>query len=371
MELLLECLHEVQDPTLYQKVAEEWGGDHLSLTFPSPIACLSAGYLLPRLPHPHIELWYLDDQRISLFTKGLGNSSVDHQLSRSGLSIDLRNLTLLGQESLKAIAQLLSSSFSIRLLALEFRRMPKDPRVVLRRIGEAMASNTSVRSLKLKCLFLEDSDCPSGDAPGPALYGMLERNKTLETLMFRGYDIGSYVSDIANGLVHNTTVKELVLDDCSVTDTGVKSLADMLVNNTTLETLEIVSCRFPINHISADGVGYLAEALKENNTLRVLRVDKSDVCKNPEPLAIALTVNKTLESLDLVEHDYFNRLFSRITRDANVLKKLMSNGVLEKLLTITIEKAVSEFGEEETGCALMTILEEWSGQQDAWRTGKI
>ncbi len=39
--------------------------------------------------------------------------------------------------------------------------------------------------------------------------------------------------------MHNTTLKELQLDFCAVSDIGFESLADMLVNNTTLETLSI------------------------------------------------------------------------------------------------------------------------------------
>ncbi len=71
MGLLLECLHEAHDPKLYQVVAEEWGGEHLSLIDLSPVACLSAGCLLPRLPYLHIDLQYPDDHHIVLFTNVL------------------------------------------------------------------------------------------------------------------------------------------------------------------------------------------------------------------------------------------------------------------------------------------------------------
>ncbi len=356
MELLLECLHEVQDPTLYQMVAEEWGGERLSLIHPSPVACLSTGYLLPRLPYPHIELVGPDDQRIVLFTKGLSNGCVDHQQPRSGISVTLRLLSLHSHDGLQGIAQLLSSSFSISHLVLGFMWSPIDPLLALRCIGEAMATNTSVRSLELSTLLTLS---PLGDSPGPPLCEMLERNKTLETLRFRYYPIGPCVASIAEGLVHNTTLKELVLDACSVTDTGVRSLADMLVNNTTLETLDI-SSRVPINLISAEGVGHLAEALKGNSTLRVLGLDDYDVRGNPEPLAVALTVNTTLERLEIVKPDpMMADIRGHTCIPGDLTKKLMSNGVLQQLLTIAIERTVSEFGGEETGRALMTIMEEW------------
>ncbi len=263
MELLLECLHEVQDPMLYQLVAEEWGGERLSLFHPNPVACLSAGYLLPRLPYPHIELQIVYDQHIMLFTKGLSNSCVDHQQPRSGFSITLS--PVYSYDAPQGIAQLLSSSFSISHLVLECGMSSIDPMPVLRCIGEAMATNTSVRSLELKDLRRVN---PSGDSPGPALCEILERNKTLETLRFKHCAMGPYVASIAEGLVHNTTLKELALDGYGVVLTGVpdtvaKSLADMLMNDTTLEILDISS------DISADGVGHLAEALKGNSTLRM------------------------------------------------------------------------------------------------------
>ncbi len=198
---------------------------------------------------------------------------------------------------------------------------------------------------------------PPEDSPGPALCEMLERNKTLETLRFRDCPyIGPYVASIAEGLVHNTTLKELVVKDCHVTDTGAQSLADMLVNNTTLETLDIsIYCYiYGYIRISGEGVGHLAEALKGNSTLRILRLDAYAVHRNPEALAVALTVNTTLERLAIGKE---RRRRPNVPRDLTEI--LVSNGVLQQLLTIAIERTVSEFGGEETGRALMTIMEEW------------
>ncbi len=253
----MECLHEVQDPTLYQMVAEEWGGERLSLGFPSPVACLSAGYLLPRLPYPHIELGYLIDQRIVLFTKGLSNGCVDHQQPRSGIRITLRHLSLHSRDGFQCIVQLLSSSFGISHLVLGFQWSPILP----------------------------------------------------------------------------------------------QSLADVLMDNTTREAVGIGI----YNRISAEGVvGHLAEALKGNSTLRVLRLDEYVACRCLGPLAVALTVNTTLERLEIGEERWGRQNVPR-----NLTEKLMSNGVLQQLLTTAIERTVSKFGGEETGRALMTILEEW------------
>ncbi len=344
-------------------VAEKWSGEPLLLLNPSPVACLSAGYLLPRLSYPHVELKHqLYDQHVVLFTRGLGNSCVDHHQPRSGLSITIRSLVLRSRDGLQATAQLLSSPFSISHLVLRFDLLSLDPQVVLRCISEAMATNTSVRSLELEDLFLVHSDSPPGDCPGPALHEMLERNKTLDILSFRTCSIAQCVASIAEGLVHNTTLKEIVLNryGTDFTDTGLKSLADMLMNNTTLETLEIVK-----SYISIEGDSQLPEALKWNSTLHVLRLGESDMCSNPEPLAVALTVNTTLERLELDEPDETDAV-DLISVPSYLTDELMSNGVLQQLLTIVTNRTVSEFGGEETGRALMTILDEWESYWD-WR----
>ncbi len=344
MELLLECLHEVQDPMLYQMVTKEWGDGYLSLRFPSPVACLSVGYLLPQLLYPHVQLDVLDDQRVVLFTKGLSNGCVDRKQPRSGLSITLSGYDLRGRSGLQAIAQLLSSSYTISELVLDFVGSSMDPLVMLKCVGEVMATNTSIRSFELKYLFI-NSDRSSVDNPGPALRNMLERTKTLETLRLWYRSIGPYVASLAKGLVHNTSLKELVLYDCGVTDTGAKSLAEMIMSNTTLETLDICG-----NPILAEGVRHLAEGLEVNSTLHVLELDESVVCCNPESLAVALTVNTTLQRLDY----FFNRK-NRISRDA--AEKLMDNGVLKKLLTIAIESTVNSFG--------------WDWTAWRWKTGNL
>ncbi len=261
------------------------------------------------------------------------------------MSITLSNLDLCGHNT---ITQLLSSSFSISHLVLDFGyRLSIDLLVVLRCIVEAMATNSSVKSLELKRSSLRPPVL-SGNGPGPALSEILQRNTTLETLRFRHCPIGPYVSSIAEGLMHSTTLKELVLQDDSITDIGGKSIADLLVNNTTLEILDIT-----YNYIITEGVGHIAESRKGNSTLHVLRLDEFAMCRNAEPLAVALSVNTTLERLEIVQA----RRRRWVPRD--VTEKLMSNGVLQQLLTIAIERTVSAFGGEETGRALMTILEEW------------
>ncbi len=346
MELLLECLHEVQDPkhkkTLYQLVAKEWGGVCMRLRSLSPIACLSAGYLLPQLLSPRITLFDLDDQGIVQFTKGLGRGCVDHPQPSSGLEITFQ-LTLRGHDGLRAIAQLLHSSFGISRFSLGFGDVFINPSLVWKCIGEAMETNESVRKLTLGWSQLY-SNRPSGENPVPELSEMMKKNKTLERLTFMAC-FGPYLASIAKGLEHNTTLKELKLVCCDVTDTGVKSLAEMLLNNKTLQYLTLDTK----DNLSAEAVGHLAEALKGNSTLRVLKLNRYSECRNPEALAVAFTVNTKLQVLEIGKGGVYEDLTDN----------LMANGVALQLLTIAIERTVSEFGGEMTGLVLLAIIKEW------------
>ncbi len=350
IKLLLECLHEVQDPkhknTLYRLVAKEWGGEHMLVHFPSSIACLSAGYLLPQLLPPRIRLYYLDGQRIVQFTKGLGRGCVDHPQPRSGLGITFVALTLRGHDGLRAIAQLLHSSFGISNLRLGFDEQSINPSLVWKCIGEAMATNQSIQTL-IVVRLQSNANRPSGEIPVPELSEMMKKNKTLERLAFMDCS-GPYLASTAQGLEHNTTLKELVLEYCDVTDTGVKSLAEMLLNNKTLQNLTLNT---KVN-LSAEAVGHLAEALKGNSTLRVLTLNHDSVCRNPEALAVAFTVNTNLQVLEIGG-------FGEEGVSEDLTEKLMANGVALQLLTITIERTVSECGVEETGHALMSVMLEW------------
>ncbi len=309
------------------------------LRSPNPIHCLSAGYLLPQLLSPHIELSYLDDQGIVQFTKGLGRGCVDRPQPKSGLRITFVNLTLRGHDGFQAIAQQLHSSFGISHLGLCFGDVFINPSLVWKCIGEAMATNQSVRTLKLECLKAEN--------PVPELSEMMMKNKTLEILTFIACS-GPYLASIAKGLEHNITLKELVLVYCDVTDTGVKSLAEMLLNNKTLKNLTLSRGA----NLSAEAVSHLAEALKGNSTLRVLKLNRGSVCRNAEALAVAFTVNTNLQVLAI-------GLFGEEGVSEDLTEKLMANGVALELLTIAIERTATECGVEETGHALMSVMLDW------------
>ncbi len=281
---------------LYKLIAREWGGENVFLRAPSPVACLSAGHLAQHLSSPQIVLCYVEDQHITLLTQGLSNNP---EKPRNCLEVTLEEInceTSHSSSGLRSIVQLLSPACCVNRLVLRFHQLFGNTTAVIKLVCEAMAVNTSVRHLELVTYSNSPSDDSSEESPGPALYEMLQRNKVLESLVLAGWPIGLYVPSISEGLMHNTTLKELVLSNLSITELGVRSLGDMLMCNQALETFDISSQGLSDSSIVSanhEGIGHLAEALSKNRTLRILRLDDSAVCGNPEPLAAALTDNTT------------------------------------------------------------------------------
>ncbi len=85
MEFLLRCLHEAQDPTLYQFVADQLEEHELCFRQTlSPVAYHSLGYLLPLV-------YSRDDQRTMMLSKGLQKGWDDCQKPKGGLAINLHH----------------------------------------------------------------------------------------------------------------------------------------------------------------------------------------------------------------------------------------------------------------------------------------
>ncbi len=70
MEFLLRCLHEAQDPALYQFVADQLEEHELRFRRTlSPVACHSLGYLLPLVSPTTVSLYSHDEQCAVMLAK--------------------------------------------------------------------------------------------------------------------------------------------------------------------------------------------------------------------------------------------------------------------------------------------------------------
>lgn len=132
----------------------------------------------------------------------------------------------------------------------------------------------------------------------------------------------SGAKDIANALKNNKTLKILELSANQICDDGAKDIANALKNNKTLKTLELNG-----NQISDEGAKYIAEFLKENSALTKLGLGGNEIgYDGAKDIASALKNNKTLITLDLS----VNKMGSNGARV--IIKSLQDNYTLSTLL---------------------------------------
>lgn len=400
MDLLLQCLHEAQDMDLYQFVA-----DHLQqheivfVTKLSPVACHSLGYLLPLVSPTTVILYNLDEQGTILLSKGLQKGWIDHQkqltvkliridalCSHDGIQAVVRLLSECGiqnlslrlhvippitwQDVLKSVAKELTHNSSVRhfclggyptetnyleagielcealkynctleSLNLNFWLCPVD--IDVRSIAMGLMVNTTLQNLEIrKHLFMDDEV--------KALAEMLAVNrKLLHLRLSKGKVTDKHTHLLAETLAGSVSLTSLDLSHNCITDIGAVHLANMLRTNTSLEHLNLVYN----DTISSKGVAHLAEALKHNSTLKLLNLDRRMLSEGFEPLALALTVNRTVNIIDPVYGLY-------PTPPSGLAEKLLTNGVLKQLLTVALEKIIDMVGGELTFVALIALLEE-------------
>ncbi|CAM2698652.1 unnamed protein product [Rotaria socialis] len=126
---------------------------------------------------------------------------------------------------------------------------------------------------------------------------------------------------LADSLRNNNTLQELFLDGNQISDIGVDSLS-LILNHSALQSLSLSE-----NGITDQGAEYLAEALKNNRTLRRLWLYHNQIGDHGmQSLTSALTHNNTtLEWLDL----RCNKLVTNASVDTLILM-IESNQSLKK-----------------------------------------
>ena len=455
--LLLNCIHEADNPTVHQYLATKLSGI-VNLNFTavslSPADCLSLGSYLPWACHadrniPHqCEVSEIDDRCVELLMKGMMESvaKIHEHPCHLGLALYYCNLHSSGVHS---IAQVLQSANCI-LSSLGLQDTPLEVSD-LKCLVKAVARNTSLESLLFSAAITKEN--------GPAVCKMLEKNKTLQTLTLLDCELSDHGGFyFKKGLLCNTTLQHLVIcrdtsnsaisnkeamflagviklscplkqftlvirssiisDDNlahisealatnmslhefhfngNITDSGGFHLAEALKHNTTLQHLDFscplsnMGCKYLADALTVNcslkqltlrapnSIFHIAEALaintslqelnlscipelrtitkvlKHNDTLKILRLQKYHLTTaDMESLATAFTVNNTLEMLVFDTYDVPNEALQ---------SKLLANGVLQKLLEISVEKLVERFGEEQTYVVFLQELEEWEAAQ--------
>ena len=180
-----------------------------------------------------------------------------------------------------------------------------------------LASNTSVVEL-----ILEDCEVDLTGGNGQALSNMLRTNTTLRALSLRlSRDVD--LQAICVGLTFNTSLAYLDLSWCRLTATAEsgRALTNMLQTNTTLKSLKLDG---PYG-ISNEGAVYLAQGLAQNRGLETLSIVGCVISTAVVELAEALKTNKCLLSLHISQNKDVGERF------VHIVKSLQVNSTLRDL----------------------------------------
>lgn len=161
--------------------------------------------------------------------------------------------------------------------------------VMLRTLGEALKTNTTLTGLALNQLQI-------GDSGAKILCEALELNTTLTKLLIpqAGISVGGACA-FGKMLKMNNTLENVDLSGNYVGSEGVVHIAESLKTNSRLFELQLAS-----NMLTDDGVSSLFEALKSNSALRALAIGwHNDVvdARGLVSLCGMLEANSTLETL--------------------------------------------------------------------------
>ena len=217
---LLHCLYEAEDPSLRQFVAEQLNGLlDLNNTTLSPLDCLSIGHFIYATTSGTFSVSLVScsigDQGVKFLSLGVCKYLNTHSTVTTQLDMDLRGNDI-HEEGVHHIAELLTNV--VNKLDLSGNRVGAEG---LKSLCGALVTNTSLTELVLydcSIVFSEDN--------GPVLTEMLRRNNTLKVLsLSRNHVTASACQYIATGLKDNTSIRELNLTACGITDRGVDSLS--------------------------------------------------------------------------------------------------------------------------------------------------
>ena len=221
---LLHCLYEAEDPSLCEFVADLL--DHqLSLANITlkPIDCLAVGYFLSvastdsgstlvRLMNCSI-----GDQGCKFLVRGIYKCLNTQFKTTLELHFDDNNIH---EEGIYHIAELLKSTCVVRILSLGLSHNPIGD-CGLKTLCEALLTNTTVKQLEITYCSIENG--------GPFLCQLLSKNISLHCLDLPGNKITDCCS-IATGLSKNSTLRQLQLRDCGLTDKCMEDLSGGLSN---------------------------------------------------------------------------------------------------------------------------------------------
>ena len=127
---------------------------------------------------------------------------------------------------------------------------------------------------------------------------ILKTNKTIKTLRLQSSSLTGGIKQVSDSLFNNKKLETLVLSYVTgITDEDMTHLSTMLASNTTLKELRLSNC-----NITNNGVRYICEGLTKNQTLTKLNISGNHQITSVSTSTIADLIQTTTSLTKLYLH---------------------------------------------------------------------
>jgi len=267
-------------------------------------------------------------------------------------NLDISNCGL-GKKDVKNIAAALKDNTAVKVLNISYNPIPVSDNGSISDEGiigfcESLQNNRTLKKLNLSRIVTS----PGGSKLIGICADIIQFNKTLECLDISFNSLPyEAIELISIYLETNTTLLELVIKRCEISNSKTQLIAKAIKANNTLKKLDI-SC----NVLENDGILCIADSLKHHPTLQKLNLSMTrftDV--GAEHIADALHLNKVLTKLDLSLN------FSCDAGLASICESLKYNSTLQKLnvscngMTIVSAKNFAEAIKKNAGLQTLNL----------------
>ena len=199
---------------------------------------------------------------------------------------------------------------SIRLISSS----PESTAVIINNLNKC-----TVRSLNIWDTSL-DSKCVS------ILSEILKTNKTIKTLWLVSSSLTGGIKQVSDSLCNNKTLEQLALYNVTdITDEDMTHLSTILATNSTLKELRLSDC-----NITDNGVRYICEGLTKNQTLTTLDIGRNHQITSVSTSTIADLIQTTTSLITLyldytsLNNDDIKTICTSLTKNTTIRKLYLS-----------------------------------------------
>ena len=151
-------------------------------------------------------------------------------------------------------------------------------------------------------------------------------NKTIKKIWLESSSLTGGIKQVSDSLFNNKTLEKLVFSDVTdITDKDMARLSKMLSSNTTLKELHLYNC-----NITDNGVRYICEGLTKNQTLTLLnfRYNHQITSVSTSTIADLIQTTSSLKELGLdntsLNNDDIKTLCTSLTKNTMIQGLVLS-----------------------------------------------